>query len=287
MKTITVTGATGFIGNHVVSYLQAYRDDYRVVAVGRDPEKLEKLIQQYGVDVLAVDIHDEVDNWFSFLGKPDILIHLAWGGLDNYMADSHFDSELPKQYRFIKNLVENGLTNLTVAGTCFEYGLQNGLLTESTPASPVTSYGVAKDSLHQFLKILQKKSSLNLKWLRYFYMYGDGQSPRSLMSLLDGAVDRGDSVFPMSGGEQLRDFLPVEKIADYTIKAALQNRVNGTVNICSGIPRSVRSLVEEHIEKRNADITLDLGFYAYPDHEPMAFWGETEKLMQIENLNRC
>ena len=57
-------------------------------------------------------------------------------------------------------------------------------------------------------------------------MYGKGQSPNSLLSQLDKALENGEKIFNMSGGEQVRDYLPVEKVAEYIVKIALQNTGN-------------------------------------------------------------
>lgn len=50
--------------------------------------------------------------------------------------------------------------------------------------------------------------------------------------------------------------------------------LQGIMNCCSGRPISVRRLVEEHIARRGTDIGLELGYYPYPEYEPMAFWGD-------------
>jgi len=47
----------------------------------------------------------------------------------------------------------------------------------------------------------------------------------------------------------------------------------GIVNICSGKPKSVRSLVEQWVSENDWNIQLELGYYPYPDYEPMEFWG--------------
>jgi len=85
----------------------------------------------------------------------------------------------------------------------------------------------------------------------------------------------------MSGGEQLRDYLRVSEVADILIKIALQNKVQGIINCCSGKPVSVRKFVEQYLLDNNAEIKLELGYYPYPDYEPMAFWGDNEKLKKI------
>ncbi len=46
----------------------------------------------------------------------------------------------------------------------------------------------------------------------------------------------------------------------------------GAINICSGNPISVRKLVEHWLNENAWKIELNLGYYPYPDYEPMAFW---------------
>ena len=85
----------------------------------------------------------------------------------------------------------------------------------------------------------------------------------------------------MSGGEQVRDFLPVEKVAENIVKIALQKKVTGVVNCCSGEPVTVKAFVDKYLIEKNKRITLNLGFYPYPDYEPMRFWGDISKLKKI------
>jgi nucleoside-diphosphate-sugar epimerase len=272
--TVAVTGAGGFIGQHVVAEL--VREAVNVVAVKRDPLAPGAFPPEVRVVSLALE---EVDaETFALLGKPDALIHLAWGGLPNYKSLHHFECELGVHYRFAKTLVESGLQGMVQAGTCFEYGMQFGPLSESAEARPTNPYGFAKDTLRRQLEYLKQTHPFTLTWARLFYLYGEGQAPNSLFPLLKQAAARGDSVFNMSGGEQLRDYLPVEDVAKCLVRLALGKRDAGVVNVCSGTPVSVRSLVERWISENGWSIQPNLGYYPYPDYEPMAFWGSREKL---------
>jgi hypothetical protein len=103
-------------------------------------------------------------------------------------------------------------------------------------------------------------------------MHGKGQNAKSILSQLDAAIDNGDTVFNMSGGEQLRDYLSIEALVQQLYDLH-QSQTKGAFNICSGKPISIRRLVEERVQERSANITLNLGYYPYPDYEPMAFWG--------------
>jgi dTDP-6-deoxy-L-talose 4-dehydrogenase (NAD+) len=195
----------------------------------------------------------------------------------------HLDVNLPGQYAFLENLLANGLKDLTVTGTCFEYGMQEGELKESLPALPQNPYGIAKNELRKKLEYLKGQLQFNLKWVRLFYMYGPGQNPNSLLSQLENALAARDKVFNMSGGEQVRDFLPVEQVAAYIADIALQDRIQGIINCCSGLPVTVKAFVEDYLKKTNRSISLNLGHYPYADYEPMRFWGNTEKLNKIIN----
>ena len=103
-----------------------------------------------------------------------MLIHLAWPGLPNYKALFHISRNLFPQFEFIRNLTANGLKDVLVTGTCFEYGMQSGPLREDMPALPGNPYALAKDSLRRFIEALQLETPFNFKWVRLFYMWGPG-----------------------------------------------------------------------------------------------------------------
>jgi nucleoside-diphosphate-sugar epimerase len=271
---IAVTGGTGFIGRHVIAELE--QRGLSATLVCRSPA--EPLPRARNHDVVAFDLNAPPAEPYEAMGKPDLLIHLAWGGLPNYGSLHHFEDELPAQYRFLKAVVASGLRNLLVTGTCLEYGMQSGALHEELEARPSNPYGYAKNALRVQMGFLQGAAPFNLTWARLFYLYGSGQPATSLFPQLRAAVERGDKTFNMSGGEQLRDYLPASDVARHLVSLALGGRDNGIVNVCSANPISVRSLVERWIAENGWSIELNRGHYPYPDYEPMAFWGDRQKM---------
>ncbi len=277
MMKILVTGANGFIGRHVLYTLS--KTPYHIVATSIGPELA---VPKHGeVTYISCDLNEKQENYFEYFNRPDVLIHLAWQGLPNYNELFHFERNLFTNYVFIKNMIEHGLKDCAILGTCLEYGMQNGGLAEDINTMPTTPYGLAKDTLRKFLFELKKKKNFTLKWIRLFYVYGEGQSRHALLEQLKTALKNHESVFNMSGGEQLRDYLPVENAADYIVKIVLQNRVKGIINCCSGTPIVIRTLVENYLKEQHQHIRLNLGYYPYPDYEPMDFWGERIKLQEI------
>jgi len=273
---VLVTGATGFIGNYVVQ--EIINKGFHVITTSRNREKAKAYEWFSKVQYIAHDLHDHQHNYFKFFHEPNILIHLSWEGLPNYQDFFHFESNLFSNYFFLKNMIEHGLENCVVAGTCFEYGMQSGSLHEDMDTKPVTSYGLAKDALRRFLEQLQCKFKFDLKWLRLFYIYGPGQGRSSILSQLERSLENQKEVFNMSGGEQLRDYLPVKKVAEYIVEVAVQDKITGIINCCSGSPVSIRRLVEDYLKQHEQTIELNLGYYPYSDYEPMAFWGNVGKL---------
>jgi nucleoside-diphosphate-sugar epimerase len=268
---IAVTGATGFVGKHILNEL-VNQKNIEIVATTRQEVRMAP--EKDGINWVSININQPPKNVFEVLGRPDVLIHLAWNGLSNYRSLDHFEIELPAQYRFLKTLVEQGLQSLVVTGTCFEYGMQSGPLSPSIKTAPENPYGFAKDILRKQLEYLQSEYTYNLTWARLFYIYGEGQSDNSLLPQLRKAVELGKKQFNMSGGEQLRDYLPVTEVARQLVKQSLDRKKYGILNICSGKPQSVRSLVESWIRENNWQISPSFGHYPYPDYEPMAFWGD-------------
>lgn len=282
MQKVLVTGATGFIGNYVIEEL--LRRNYEVIATSSSIEKAKKMPWFNQVNYIALNFNDfeEKQNYFKYFNQPDLLIHLGWEGLPNYKSDFHLTENLPRHLALLKNLLNNGLNDITVTGTCFEYGLQEGKLSEETQTKPANVYALAKDELcKKMMQFREEYKEFSFKWVRLFYMYGAGQNSNSLLSQLEKALNEGCESFNMSGGEQQRDFLPVQKVAEYIVTTAIQNIITGVINICSGKPITVKDFVIDYLKQHEKTIQLNLGYYPYADYEPMVFWGDNTKLFEI------
>lgn len=267
---LIVTGATGFVGGHVVEAALAH--GHSVIAVGRNEERAARAAWASKVQFIAADIHAS-DFQPTTLGACDAMMHLAWPGLPNFQDSAHLDDYLPKDARFLERMISSGLSRLLVTGTCLEYGLTDGSLAETVPSAPTVPYAIAKDALRQQIEEFAPPD-MTLIWARLFYMFGPGQNPKSLLAQLDQAIARGDPQFPMSKGDQLRDYLPVAEVAQRLVRLIETKAALGIYNICSGEPISIRALVESRIAALGADIKPDLGRYPVPDYEAMAFWGD-------------
>jgi len=268
MTTIHVLGSNGFIG----SALQRVSEDLSLYCWSHtqsDPD--------HHFDLL------DSSSWQSLITRqPSHVILLSWPGLPNYQEPFHITRNLPACIDLIDRLAPRGLQRLVVAGTCYEYGLKNGQLNEHQATDPVNCYAIAKDTLRRLIETRYKESDLKWCWTRIFYPFGEGQNPNSLLPSLQRAIDRGDPMFAMSSGRQIRDFVHVSQVAQHLLDLAVNQRAQGVYNCGSGNPISLREFVDQHIVGSMSSIELKFGVYPDREDEPLAFWADMEKTNSLK-----
>ena len=268
-KRVIVTGATGTIGSEIIPKLLV--KGYKVCAVSRDAQKAKKFSWFDKVKFYSFNLKDDFHNDFK---KYDGLIHLAWDHLEDYDTFRHFDQNLKFSFNFLKNAIDNGISNILVAGTCYEYGNQFGPLRSDTLTNPINNYAIAKDTLRKLLlnysKVEEKK--LNLQWARLFFLLKSGTQEKGLFASLNKAIEEKKPEFKLTSGEQLLDFIDISEACNQILEL-FESRKTGEYNICRGVPISVRKLVEQYVNEKCSDINLKFGALANRSYEPMAFWG--------------
>ena len=274
---IAVTGATGFIGQYVRNALA--QTDHEVVLLVRDSSKVG---ERYKSEQLVEDdlSHDRTD-WFEFLGKPEAVIHLAWGGLGNYLDTYHVEIEMPTHLKFLKSLINSGLKKLVVSGTCYEYGPSSGAVSESQTTNPNTPYGSAKDSLRKALFEIQSEHDFDLTWVRIFYPYGDGQSIDSLYSSIKKALYSKESNFVVRSGDSILDFISVSDVGQMLVWFTINTSFVGVVNLGSGNPTSVFDFVQGQATRHSWHFNIQSNPATARLYESKSFWANTDKLVKL------
>jgi nucleoside-diphosphate-sugar epimerase len=279
LKSVLVTGAFGFVGRHLVEVLR--RKGHSVIAVSRNAARDKALGFWEDVQVVECDVYENINPIKRLQIVPDVLVHLAWPGLPNYTNTLHLEYNLPRELAFFLDMLDLGVRHIVSAGTCLEYGNQYGPLKEADPTFPNTAYGLAKDSVRKTLEQFQSKWPFVLQWMRLFYVFGPGQSDRSLLSQLSKSISSGDVSFNMSPGDQLRDFLSIHAVAERFASVIENPEVTGVINCCSGQSVSVFDLASRFVSISESSIHLNRGAFGYPSYEPLAFWGVPEKLTKL------
>ena len=270
---VVVTGASGYIGRHVV---KAFLDQgHSVIACDIDYKGLDER-----AGIVHADIFSGKENLFDELGKPDLIVHLAWRHGFVHNAQAHMEY-LSSHYMFLRNMVLAGCKRIAVMGTMHEIGYWEGPIDEKTPCTPLSLYGVAKNALRQAMVLLSKEQDFKLYWLRAYYIYGDNLRGNSVFSKLQQAEIDGKKEFPFTSGKNKYDFIHVDALAKQIVAATTQDTVTGIINVCSGNPISLGEKMEEFIAENHFKIKLLYG--AYPDraYDSPGVWGDTQKIRQI------
>lgn len=277
---ILVTGGTGFIGRAVIRAALAQK--HRVTALVRSLDKAKSLLPQDNPDLTFLAVNDLSGFDAATAPSYDRLIHLAWAEVGKYTDPGNLTLNLQPQFEFLSKVATAGLRDITVAGTCLEYGMVDGAAQEDAAVKPVTFYGLAKSTLYQMLLLAGGQyPDLRLKWARFFYVYGLGQRPQSLLSQLLAAIERKDAQFNMSQGDQVRDFIHIDTIAHNLLAIAVQQEQTGVINLGNGVGVRVIDFVNRIRDIKGSEIVVNRGFYPYPVYEPFSFFADIKKLKAV------
>lgn len=270
-RTVLLTGSEGFLGRALVDALRS-DDDIRLLRAGRSgPPGM-------AAGRIPIDIRE---GWPPKLDGVDEVVHLAWWGLEDFRAASHLE-QATAHIRFLEGALAHGVRNIVAIGTCLEYGLVEGELSEELAPRPIVNYARAKTAVAQRLVEQAERRGATALWARVFYPFGPGQAERSLWASIMRAIAEGRGSIDMSPGDQERDFLPVEAVARQ-LRALLRRSGEGSgpVNICSGAPTSVRDIASRWIAEAGAELRMNLGVLPYPDYEPHRFWGSRDRFHHL------
>jgi nucleoside-diphosphate-sugar epimerase len=172
---------------------------------------------------------------------------------------------------------EQGAGRVVMAGSCAEYDWRYARCHErTTPLRPATLYGSAKHALRGVLESFARETGLSAAWGRIFFVYGPHAHPDRLPGTVIRSLVRGDPA-RCSDGSQMRDFLYAADAADALV-ALLESEVQGPVNIASGQPVRLRTMIEMAGELLGRRELIRLGAIPARDGEPPALLADVRRL---------
>jgi dTDP-6-deoxy-L-talose 4-dehydrogenase (NAD+) len=242
-RLILLTGTAGFVGRQVLRALA--ERGCRVRAVVREGQG-QKIAREAAIEsiVASPDIFAESIAWWEAACRGvDTAIHAAWYAEPGKYLQSPKNGEcLAGTLRFAEGAARARLRRFVGIGSCFEYDMSAGHLAVDTPLKPSTPYARAKVDVFNALSASLPRQGVAFAWCRLFYLYGEGEDPRRLVSYLRERLQAGEPA-ELSSGTQVRDFLDVREAGRMIAEAAL-GAVEGPLNICSGRPVTVREVAE-------------------------------------------
>ena len=244
MRIVLLTGATGFVGRQILASLLLRSLTVRLV-VRSGSEKSIKMDSQIESIITTEDIFQEGSEWWKNVCRGvDMIIHSAWYAEPGVYLQSPKNLDcMIGTLRLAKFSVEAGVRRFVGIGTCFEYDLADGYLSIDTPLRPVTTYAATKAATFLSLSQYFMNSSVGFSWCRLFYLYGDGENPKRFVPYVRSRLAAGE-IAELTSGSQIRDFLDVSVAGSDIVNIACSDH-EGAINICSGVPVTVRFLAEK------------------------------------------
>lgn len=272
---VLLTGASGFLGRHVLKQLQ--RQGIETIMLGRQRPADSAFAHFIAADLLAApDFAAQVKQ-----AQASHLLHLAWYAEHGKYWNSPLNLRwVDATTQLIAAFCAAGGQQVVVAGSCAEYDWSHGDCREdSTPLNPATLYGTSKDATRRLAMAVCAQHQVSCAWGRVFLAHGAGESRERLIPALIDVFRSRRAPFAINAGAA-RDFLHASDVAAGFV-TLLRHPIHGAYNISSGQPVSLAEVASELARRLNADPQMILGLAAERPGEPRLLVGENSKLKSL------
>ncbi len=278
-QRVLVTGATGFIGTQLVRRIvDAGADVWAGVYPGDTPERASALPAQ--VNRVPLDVRDALSVRAAVdQCRPNVVLHLAAAGVAEPGVDASvaLDVNAGGAVRLLQALSNVDLRRVVLVGTCYEYGAR-----ETTDGlDPFNAYAASKAAAWAFGRMFWRAYGLPTVTVRPFQVYGPGQPantlvPAAIRAALTGADLR------MTPGEQRRDFVYVDDIAEGIVAAARAPAIDGeSIDLGTGVASSVKHVVSRIWELTGSRGAMLAGSLDYRAGETMNLVADTDRTARL------
>lgn len=272
---LLITGASGFIGRHVLASVCDNFDEVHAVARSAKPSG-DSRIRWHSNDLLDENSRRALVKTI----KPSHLLHLAWYAEPKKYWTSPLNlTWLAATLSLLQEFSENGGQRLVVAGTAAEYDWHDEECLENiTRLSPETLYGAAKLSLSILGESFAKEAGFSFASARLFSVYGPHEpKDRLIPSVIRALIEKREA--PCPSGKQARDFLFVQDMAN-ALAALTRSDVSGAVNIGSGVPTKLSEIFAQCGKVTGRSDLIKLGAFPDVQAEYPTVYANTTKLTE-------
>jgi len=259
---ILVTGGAGFIGKYLVNFLIKEGNDVTIYDNFSNSEKKQtKLIVDERVKIIEGNIC-KLKDLMNAIEDHEIVIHLAAKISVNESIKNPsetFQINIAGTKNVIVACEKNGIKKLIVASSAAVYGegIKNGKMNEESGKNPISPYGESKLKMEEELKNSILKNNIKIIILRFFNIYGIGQSPEyaGVITKFLRKIKNNESLNIFGDGMQTRDFISIQDVVN-SINNAIKYNQSGIFNIASGEEITIKKLAQLMISlsKKKLDV---------------------------------
>jgi nucleoside-diphosphate-sugar epimerase len=273
-RRVLVTGAGGFIGRHAVPHLLGRGFEVHALGRGQRPEHLPPEAFWHTADLLEPATASEIVTAV----RPSHLLHLAWYATHGLFWTSAENLKwVEASLRLFRSFTEAGGQRAVCAGSCAEYDWDFGFCSEATtPRRPTSLYGICKNALREVLAQYCADAGPSIAWGRVFFLYGPGEKSTRLVPSVILSLSEGRRA-TFGPGRHFRDFLHVDDVASGLV-ALLDSSYRGALNIASGMPLQIRTVVETIARQMKRPDLVAFDEMLPPRPEPPLLVADTRQL---------
>lgn len=276
MKRVLLTGASGYIGRHMLDDLVARA--YEVHAVSRKtPAVRTDTVIWHSADLLDADATRKLASEVA----ATHLIHLAWitePGI--YWESPKNDAWRTASFNLLQSFVESGGLRALLAGTCAEYDWADGhCIEDKTPLRGKSLYAQSKLAFRDSALAVADSTDLTLAWARVFFSFGPHERPERLVPAVIRALLAGERA-RCGEGSLVRDFMYVEDVASAMV-AVLDSDFAGDINIASGSTMTLADLISRISVRLDATDRVDFGHHPRRPDDPQVISADNSRLSHV------
>ena len=240
---IVITGASGFLGSNLVDKLK--KNNHNVLPILRDTLNPLQTIFDY---------------------KPDIVIHCAWKGGNNYrdVDDISQISNVSDGIELLKVLASlSNKPKFIGFGSFAEYGEISNMAIEDDFEKPTNMYGLSKLTLKNYSEMFCKIHDIPWAWIRPCYVYGPGDvTTRLIPSVITKLIQ--EETITLDSCDKIIDYIYIDDFINFIYNIIIKS-AQGIYNICSGQQYRLRDVIqtiailldaEDRIEYKDSELRV-------------------------------